>query len=210
MLLISADNYVTARCSHPCRELLKCSSACYPGSYLTISVQNCRPSLDSRIPSVGMELKASWAGRRRSCSTSRCLGGGVTGAEWAVTVVRCHQTGSQCLNLGLGQEWSALRNLARKSLLIAYRAAWKECCLLSLLLFLMHDGSFSVGYQVRWELLGAGQCCDGGSGSVRRSQWVQERARWLVSMGQPLRAVLESLHWWLGVPNLQRKPANCS
>lgn len=59
MLLISADNYVTARCSHPCRELLKCSSACYPGSYLTISVQNCRPSLDSRIPSVGMELKAS-------------------------------------------------------------------------------------------------------------------------------------------------------
>lgn len=164
MLLISADNYVTARCSHPCRELLKCSSACYPGSYLTISVQNCRPSLDSRIPSVGMELKASWAGRRRSCSTSRCLGGGVTGAEWAVTIVRCHQTGSQCLNLGLGQEWSALRNLARKSLLIAYRAAWKECCLLSLLLFLMHDGSFSVGYQVWWELLGAGQCCDGDQG----------------------------------------------
>lgn len=69
-----------------------------------------------------------WAGQRRSCSTSRCLGGGVTGAERAVTVVRCHQTGSQCLNLGR----SALRNLARKSELIACKAAWKECCLLSL------------------------------------------------------------------------------
>lgn len=59
MLLISADNYVTARCSRPCRELLKCSSACYPGFYLTVSVQNCRPSWSGRIPTVGMELKVS-------------------------------------------------------------------------------------------------------------------------------------------------------
>lgn len=155
-----------------------------------------------------IHTRIHWAGRRRSCSTSRCLGGGVTGTEWAVTIVRCHQTGSQCLNLGLGQEWSALRNLARKSLLIAYRAAWKECCLLSLLLFLMHDGSFSVGYQVWWELLGAGQCCDGdqgqsgGASGCRREHdgscpWVSH-------------SELESLHWWSGVPNLQRKPANCS
>lgn len=58
MLLISADNYVTARCSRSYGEL-ESISACYPGFYLTISVQNCRPSWNSRIPSVGMELKVS-------------------------------------------------------------------------------------------------------------------------------------------------------